>query len=316
MSDHIDTNDAEAPLEPEPNHRKTRPRAGPLLPEAGAAGPPLTAVIAVMSFLAVLAMAALLIINKAASDWTNDLRSEITVQIKGADAAEIAAGVSAALRVLNETEGVIEASERSQEETAALLAPWLGEGHVEEFLDIPAIIEVRATPALRNNLELLRTQLNAAAPGVSIDDHSRWHDRLASAARSGQALSLAIFGLVVSAACAISAFAARAGLESNKEIVTVLHLVGATDEFIAREVQRRFFVLGFRGAGLGLIAALVVLGLISVATRAGAGFENFLPPISLQWLGILWLLAVPIITCFVTALTARLTVLKALGEQF
>lgn len=294
----------------------TRMRAEPLLPEAGAGGAPLTAVIAVISFLAVLAMAAVLIINTAASEWTSTLRSEITVQIKGVDADEIAMRTDAAMRVLESTEGVVEASLISQSEAAALLEPWLGQGNAAAFLNVPAIIEVKVAPALRNDLDLLRNRLAAAAPGAALDDHASWHDRLATAARSGQALAFAVFLIVMGAACAISVFAARAGLAANREIVSVLHLVGATDDFIAAEVQRRFFILGLRGAVVGLLAALLALGLAALAMRAGVGADAFLPQFTLGGWLILWLLAVPAVTCFVTALTARLTVLRALQEQY
>ncbi|MEO1135886.1 MAG: hypothetical protein AAFW68_04630, partial [Pseudomonadota bacterium] len=242
--------------ESQPRSRFKRQGSAPLLPEAGAAGAPLTAVIAVMSFLAVLAMASLLMVNRAADEWTSALRSEITIQVKGADAEEIADGVAAALRILNDTDGVLEATERSREDTAALLEPWLGQGNASAFLNIPAIIEVKAAPSLRDDLDLLRNRLLAAAPGASLDDHGRWHDRLSGAARSGQALAFGVFLLVMGAACAISIFAARAGLAANHEIVSVLHLVGATDNFIAAEVQRRFFILGLRGALIGLAAAI------------------------------------------------------------
>lgn len=299
-----------------PRRRIFRNRAAPLLPEAGAAGAPLVAVIAVMSFLAVLAMASLLMVNRAANEWTSALRSEITVQVKGADQAEIAAGVSAALRVLRETEGVIEAKERGREETAALLEPWLGEGNAEAFLNIPAIIEVKASPELRGNLDLLRNRLAAAAPTASLDDHARWHDRLSSAAQSGRAMALGVFALVMGAACAISIFAARAGLAANHEIVWVLHLVGATDNFIAAEVQRRFFILGLRGALIGLLAALAALGLAGAAMRSGVAANGFLPEFSLGGWTVLWLAVAPIATCLVTALTARLTVLKTLRRQY
>jgi len=294
----------------------TRMRAEPLLPEAGAGGAPLTAVIAVISFLAVLAMAAVLIINTAAGEWTSSLRSEITVQIKGADADEITVRMAAAMRVLESTEGVLEASSISQEEAAELLEPWLGEGNAAAFLNVPAIIEVKIAPALRSDLDLLRNRLNAAAPGAALDDHASWHDRLATAARSGQALAFAVFLIVMGAACAISIFAARAGLAANHEIVSVLHLVGATDDFIAAEVQRRFFVLGLRGSIVGLAAALLALGLAVLAMRAGIGADSFLPSFTLGGWLILWLLAVPVVTCFVTALTARLTVLRTLREQY
>ncbi len=291
-------------------------QTAPLLPEAGAAGAPLTAVIAVMSFLAVLAMASLLMVNRAASEWTSALRSEITVQVKGASAEEIESGVEAVLRVLRDTEGVLEANEKSREETAELLEPWLGDGNAQAFLNIPAIIEVKAAPSLRDNLDLLRNRIAAAAPTASLDDHARWHDRLSGAARSGQAMAFGVFLLVMGAACAISIFAARAGLAANHEIVSVLHLVGATDEFIAAEVQRRFFILGLRGALLGLFAALAALVVAGLAMRAGGGTDNFLPSLRLGGWMILWLAAAPVATCLVTAVTARLTVLKTLSQQY
>jgi cell division transport system permease protein len=295
-----------------------RMRAEPLLPEAGAGGAPLTAVIAAISFLAVLAMAAVLIINTAASEWTSALRSEITVQIKGADGEEITARAASALRILENTEGVLEASVISQEDAAALLEPWLGQGNVSAFLNVPSIIEVKISPSLRKDLDLLRNRLTAAVPDATLDDHASWHDRLSSAARSGQALAFAVFLIVMGAACAISIFAARAGLAANHDIVSVLHLVGATDDFIAAEVQRRFFILGLRGALAGLAAALLALGLAALAMRTGigGGAGSFLPAFTLGGWLVLWLFSVPIVTCFVTAVTARLTVLRTLREQY
>ncbi len=294
----------------------SRWRRDPLLPEAGAGGAPLTAVIAVMSFLAVLAMAAVLIIHQSAGRWTAELQSEITVQIKGADAAEIAAGASAALRILNETEGVEEAALKSDEETAALLEPWLGKGNARAFLTIPALIDVRVTPALRADLGPLRARLAVAAPGATLDDHAAWHNRLAMAAQSGQALAVLVFALVMGAACAVSMFAARAGLAANHEIVSVLHLVGATDKFIAAEVQRRFFVLGFRGALAGMLAAFGALAGAAFLLERGVGADSFLPQFTIGGWHALWLFTVPLATCLVTAYTARLTVLKALRSQY
>ncbi len=294
----------------------SRWRRNPLLPEAGAGGAPLTAVIAVMSFLAVLAMAAVLIIHQSAGRWTAELQSEITVQVKGADAAEIAAGASAALRVLNQTDGVEEATLKSDEETAALLEPWLGKGNAQAFLTIPALIDVKVTPALRADLDPLRRSLVAAAPGASLDDHAAWHNRLAMAAQSGQALAVLVFLLVMGAACAVSMFAARAGLAANHEIVSVLHLVGATDEFIAAEVQRRFFVLGLRGALVGMVVAFGALAGAAFLLERGVGVDSFLPQFTLGGWHALWLFTVPLATCLVTAYTARLTVLKTLHRQY
>ncbi|MHA7872548.1 MAG: cell division FtsX domain-containing protein, partial [Hyphococcus sp.] len=134
--------------------------------------------------------------------------------------------------------------------------------------------------------------------------------------RSGQAFAFAVFLIVMAAACAISVFAARAGLAANHEIVSVLHLVGATDDFIAAEVQRRFFILGLRGAIAGLLAALLALGLAALALRSGVAADVFIPRFSLGGWLVLWLLTVPLATCLVTAVTARFTVLRALRQQY
>ncbi|MEM8934971.1 MAG: ABC transporter permease [Pseudomonadota bacterium] len=293
-----------------------RPRREPLIPDAGAAGAPLTAVIAVMSFLAVLSIAAVLVINKAAGDWMTTLRSEVTIQVKGADRDDIETGVAEALRVLDGAAGVLSAKRMAPDDAAALLDPWLGEGNAQAFLNVPAIIEVKIAPDAEEELALLRTRLAAAAPNAALDNHAGWHRRLERAARSGQTLAFSILALIMSAACAISIFAARAGLAANYEVVSLLHLVGATDQFIASEVQRRFFVLGLRGALGGLVVAGLAIGGAIMAARAGVAADGFLPQFEINTPMAIWLLAAPAATCLVTALTARLTVLQALKSQY
>lgn len=294
-----------------------RRRSEPLLPEAGSGGASLTAVIAVMSFLATLSLAAFIIIASTAASWTSNLKSELTVQVKGADAEQIKTETESALRILNSTDGVLEARASSPEEAAKLLEPWLGKGNIGAYLNVPAIIEVRVTPALRDDLSVLRNRLSAAAPDAELDDHGRWHDRLSAAARSGQILAFLVFLLIMGAACAIAVFAARAGLAANSETVSILHLVGATDAFVANQVQRRFLVIGLRGSFTGLALAILALGLAAIAMRAGGatGVADFVPAMKLGPELITPLIAVPIALCLVTAVTARLTVLKTLGKE-
>ncbi|MCA8895245.1 MAG: hypothetical protein KDA48_08305 [Amphiplicatus sp.] len=292
-----------------------RLRAEPLLPEAGAGGAPLTAVIAVMSFLAAIALAVFVFISDAAGEWTSELERGLTIQIKGADAETIASQTQEAMRVLQSTEGVLEARAVPKEESEKLLEPWLGKGNIGAYLNIPALIEVRVDQNLRDDLSLLRTRLSAAAPGAVLDDHGEWHELLSAAARSGQLMAFAVFTLVMGAGCAISVFAARAGLAANREIVSILHLVGATDDFVANQVQRRFLVLGLRGTFAGLALAMLALGLTSLLMRAGGAAPGFLPSIHLGPQLFITLLIVPISLCLVTAATARLTVLRTLSKE-
>lgn len=309
--------------EARPRTDDARPIAGPmkrltrrpLLPEAGAGGLPLTAVIAIMSFLAVLALAGFLAIAAASSAWTDELKSAFTVQIKGPDAETIEARTKEAARILSTTPGVLDAAVIESDEAAKLLEPWLGGGDVNAYLTVPAMIDIRIDRNASFDLELLRARLDAAAPGAVLDDHGQWHSRLSAAAGSGQALAFAIFVMVMGAACAISIFAARAGLAANDDVVSLLHLIGATDGFVANEVQRRFVVLALRGCLTGLAAAVAVLALANMAGDAnGAGY--FLPQTDFaSWRAIL-LLAAPIGICIVTALSARWTVIRTLKDAY
>jgi cell division transport system permease protein len=289
--------------------------AEPLIPDAGAGGAHLTAVIAVMAFLASLALAGFLFIADAASRWTNELESGITIQVKGADATEIAKGTESALRVLESTPGVRSVRALPPEEGAKLLEPWLGKGNVTSYLNIPALIEVEVDDSLRRDIEALRTRLADAAPRANLDDHGAWHERLTSAARSGQLVVFLVFLLILGAACAVAMFAARAGLAANREIISILHLVGATDAFIANEVQRRFLALGVRGSLAGLFLASLVLGLAVLSVRTGAGAAGFLPELHMGPYFFATLLAVPFSLCLVTAWAARVTVLKSLARE-
>lgn len=287
----------------------------PLLPEAGAGGAPLTAVIAVISSLASLALAAFIVIAVASNAWTEKLKSSVTVQVKGADSQEIESRLATAVKILDETEGVAEYRVIDSREAGKLLEPWLGKGNADS-LNVPALIELRLNAAGRESIDELTKKFESASPGVILDDHGGWNDRLANAARSGQALAFAVFALVMGAACAISIFAARAGLSANAEVVSLLHLVGATDDFIANEVQRRFTVIGLRGSALGLIAAIFLLSLFALATRA-RGAEGFLlPGLAFGPDLVFPLLSVPIAICLVTAVAARMTVLRTLRETY
>jgi len=248
-----------------------RLRSEPLLPEAGAGGAPLTAVIAVISFLAAISLAAFLVIASAAGEWTEELKTSFTVQIKGADTETIKTDTDEVVRILSSQAGVIEMHVVEPDEAAKLLEPWLGKGNIGDYLNVPAIVEVRAEDSVRRDLELLQSRLTAAAPGAVIDDHGEWHGRLSSAARSGQLLAFAIFALILGAACAIAIFAARAGLAANEKIVSLLHLVGATDQFIADEVQRRFVILGLRGSLASLQKHQAVIASFCQVSHSMAG---------------------------------------------
>ncbi|MEE9328992.1 MAG: hypothetical protein V3V30_02575 [Parvularculaceae bacterium] len=294
---------------------RRRQRRAPLIPEAGAAGAPLTAVIAVICFLASIALSGFFLVNRAADSWTNDLKGALTIQVTGATPAAIDLETEKVLTVVAGRSGIVSAHALSQKERAKLLKPWLGTGLSDE-IPVPGIISVALNTDQSFDIDLLRDELAVIAPNATVDAHDAWNQALASSAMMLKLLAFIIFLLVMAAACAIIIFAAKAGLAANRQTITLLHLVGATDAFIAQEVQRRFLILGLRGAMIGVSVAAAILFLISFGAKGGAATGYFTPALKADIWSYSWLLIVPLLTCLVSATTARITTISELAKQF
>jgi cell division transport system permease protein len=121
------------------------------------------------------------------------------------------------------------------------------------------------------NLEQLRATIRQNVTGASVDDHSVWTSRLSAMAGTVVAGGFAIMLLVMGSMVLSVVFATQAAMAGNKDVVSVLHFVGAEDTFIAREFQRHFLVLGLKGGVSGGLASIVCFVFLDMMTRQGTG---------------------------------------------
>ena len=279
--------------------------------EKGAA--PLDVVIGVMAFLAALALGASLLADRAAEGWRAGLSDRMTVQImppeNGDVRAEMDDEIAAALSVLRATPGIAHASALTDEETAALVEPWLGKNALVSELPLPRLIDATIVPGMGIDTDALAARLKAAAPHSSLDDHRRWIARLKGLADTIILSAYGILLLIAIATAAIVSFATRAGLEAHHEMV---ELAG----FIARAFERHYFLsaLAAGAAGTALAAAIFLAagGLEFVGVEA----VPFLPPLGLRLDELAWLAAVPAAAAVIAFITARLSVLAALRDIY
>lgn len=284
-----------------------------VMPAAGTTGPTLVLVIAAMGFLACLSLGAALIVSSAAAGWETDLTGTLTVQVKPEGTVSAEDQIEAALAILDATPGIASAQPLDSAATAALIEPWLGAGNVTETLPLPRLIDVKLEPGATIDHDALAARLNAAAPGLVLDTHRQWLDELLGAAAAARLLAFAVLAVISATTLAIVVFATRAGLSANQGVVEVLHLCGARDSFIAGEVQRHFFNLGWRGGLIGFALAALTFLIVEALSAGDALFLVAVP--SLDALHYLWLLAVPALLALAVTATARLTVLRALGRM-
>ena len=307
-----------APLPPAAD--EPPPPQRPLAPTDSVAGRSLVIVIAITTFLAALAAGAALLVFDASADWRKELAREITVQVKPLDGHDLEADVAAATRAIVASNGVQEARAYTKEESEALLSPWLGQGLELAELPTPRMVVVKIDPRDPPDLGQLRASLAKATPAAVLDDHRVWLERLSRMAGTVVALAALIFILIVTAMAVAVASATRAAVDTNREIVEVLHLVGADDGFIAGEFQSRFLALGLRGAAIGGGAAalfFVVAQFVErqfVSTPGGEQIAAMFGEAALDARGFAAIFLLAAATAVGTGLLSRFIVLERLRE--
>ena len=292
-------------------------KPGAIIPATAASLTSLTVTMAVMCYLACLAIGALILVDRAVTSWTSGLSREMTIQVRIVRDADINQEVEKARAITAAFPGIVSAEILDESEGAKLLEPWLGTRSLEG-LPVPRLIRVVSDTANPPDTAALAEAL-APVKGARLDTHQKWEAELTRMARALSAVSYAILLLISVSAIAIVVFATRAVLQANRHIVDLLHLIGARDSYIARQIDGRFLrtglLSGFIGVGLGLFTFLL-LGLLGGGSESGVaaasrGLLFSAPSVALWSYGLLF--AVPIAATLICLITARITLMRRLG---
>jgi cell division transport system permease protein len=289
-----------------------------IVPENSIAGRSLTAVVAIMTFLAALTAGAVMMVVSAASDWRSDVGREVTIQVRPVAGRDMEADVRKAADITRAVSGVDDVRVYTKEESARLVEPWLGNGLALDELPIPRMIVVKLWNGAPPDFAALRKTLAAQVPSASLDDHRRWIDRMRTMAGTAVAGGVAILLMVLLVTILSVTFATRGAMATNRPIVEVLHYVGATDGFVARQFQRHFLRLGFRGGLIGGAVAIVLFGVLQTmniwltGTASGDEAEALFGSFSIGFSGYLAILGQIVLMALVTALASRQTVRRTL----
>ena len=263
-------------------------------------------VMAVMLFLTVLAAALGLGTIEAASALDRQLAGRLTVQLLDADDAAVARLVDG----LRATPGVTAAAAVPREEMAELLRPWLGDAGLDADLPMPTMIDVDLASGDDAAATAVTSRIRALSPAAKVDRNARWLAPVRSFIVSLAWLAGGIVLLMAGATSAIVLLAARAGLDTHRDTIDVLHMLGSTDVQVSRLFQRRIALDTLIGGAIGTVCALATVALIGsrIATLDSALVGGFGLDLG-DWA---ILVALPIVFALLATLAARIAVLGAL----
>jgi len=269
-------------------------------------------VLAIMAFIASLALVFALSANRLKTDWQSDLSRSATIQVMLENSEVRDLKIKSALSILETQLPSASIKELSSDDTKALLRPWLGSVDLPDDLPIPALISVEFPSAADLNIEALQSQLLAEGLIVDIDDHSRWSAQIKRTGRGLLASALAMLGLIFFACAAVSAFATQAALSAQRDVIRVLLQVGASDKFVTKlfikQAGKRGLISGFIGVILGTVAALIA------RIRRNAD-TALLPDLTFNFTDIFWLLLLALSLGVICALAAGFTSFRLLRQE-
>ncbi len=282
--------------------------------------------VAVMAYLATLALVCAIEMNKLVERWDQGLSGRITVQVPAADPAQATGNkadpIGRVIELLQNTPGVTKVEVLEPDEIARLLEPWLGPETTYQDLPVPDLIAVTVDPATALDLESLAAQIALIAPGALVDDHLKWLGKLLNLARSVELIAALIVFLVGVSAIMSVAFATRMGLAIHGPVIEVMHLIGAQDSYVARQFQSHAFRLALGGsipglilAGLTLFAVGRLLGRFDAVSLSDLSFLSEFSLLPIEWVLVVVLALLPFALALVALLTARATVLRTLGRM-
>ena len=276
-----------------------------------------------MVFFVTLALVIDFSLSSITHDWVTGLSGTLTVEIKPPLSSKEEGTISLEnrkkfdnniqkiLTLLKNNTAVSKARLLSEKEIKKLIEPWMGESITLKGLPLPALIDVKLSPDA--NIKNLQNTLKMLDPPVTIDNHIDTLNDVKTLINT-----ITLFMLLLTGVIMILAVVAISGIVRSKMLihqgeVETLHLIGAGDEYIARQFRRHTLRGTLKGALYGLVCTLITLFVIGYITRTVG--DNIFPRPHLtlsQWTVLLLL---PITAgSLIAHLTAQATVLKELSR--
>jgi cell division transport system permease protein len=243
----------------------------------------------------------------------------VTIQIRPLPGRDIEADVAGAADLARRMRGIEAVRVLDRQEGEKLLEPWLGTGLDLSDLPVPRLVILKLASGSMLDFGPLKAELATRVPNAGLDDHRLWLGRLKLMADTLVVIGVIILVLVLVATGLAIAFATRGAMAGTAHIIDVLHLVGAEDNYIAREFQRHFLRLGLKGGLIGGGLAVLfyfAISFFSAHFASGPGgeqIEALFGRFSLPGAGYFSVLAIGLVVSGVTAIVSRITVYRTLS---
>lgn len=283
----------------------------------------LSLITALMVFIASLSAVCVIGVNNLFNSWNQDLNGQVTVQVlpfgknnKPLTKAELKEKTNNIITDLRLSNIFSKIRLIKDNEIDDMLKPWLGSS-IEDFnIPVPDLLDVSFKTFEKNNnhtnLSEIGLSLKEKFGPISIENHNKWLKDIRKIKNSVQFIAYFILVAIIITTSVTVIYTTNASFKSQKHSIEVFHLIGAFDEFIAKQFANSVFRLTFIGSMIGFILFLIIFGIISViiSDLTGTIFDY----IELSFIDWMTIISIPFISAIIAKATAKNTILQIIGK--
>jgi cell division transport system permease protein len=278
-------------------------------------GPHLVAwVSGLMVFFVTLALAVNFGLSTMTQGWVDGLSGSLTVELNASpDPAlkkKFDADVRKVLDLAKQHPSVAQGRLLSNAEILKLVEPWLG-SRVPEDIALPALVDLTLTPG--GDVQKLQRDILSVVPEAVVDGHAEILGDVRTLVGTARLFVVLLTGVIVALAVLSIAGVVRAKFSIHGQEVETLHLIGASDEYIARQFRHYTLKGALKGAFTGFAAMLIVLLAVGYITHTvDSAIFPHLRLMPLQW--VMLILSPVLAGSFIAHITAQHAVMRELSK--
>lgn len=280
-------------------------------------------IIALMTFLCALALSGSFLLSDLAQKWENGLSGQGTVEIKaqlkekdGAPVIDEAGQLAIkgqVIELLKSEDAISSYQELRPQDIKDLINPWfevlLENDQLMKEFPLPLLIAIEVDTTKSFNKVLFQQKLKSISSDVYLDTHEEWLNHMVMLTYKIRLVAFILSLIIGSTAIVAVIGAVKSRLSMHFSDIELLHLMGASDDYVAKQFSKHSALMTLQGCAIGAFVLIAVIASFIFLQHEG---EDLIPMLRLDVMHWIALLLLPIIGGSIAYFTAGATTKKFL----
>ncbi|MDR0661814.1 MAG: hypothetical protein LBF76_00275 [Holosporales bacterium] len=265
-------------------------------------------VIGALIYLATLAILGCQGVYYTMESWNTALSRHVTIEIPTTqkEKEKAIAQLPALFANLDKISGVQRTERIPEDQVRMLVAEWIKDTALLSSLDLPILVDVLITPEQSVSAREIQQAAETIFKDVVFHDHAEWYSPALHCAALFQFFSVVLALLTSIVVVGTIVFSTHTHLIVHQHIVNVLQLIGATDNYIARQLEKYMMRIGGQAVFLALCLSAITMSVFQPNYEGGEEDNLY------AWIIVA---SVPFFMITVVLCVTRLTVLWSLRKK-